>query len=41
MTLCERTLNGNIRFSIEKNAERFGISEQLTGIFINTIKEVL
>jgi len=35
----ERLKNGNIRKSIEINAERYGISEQLTKIFENTVRE--
>jgi hypothetical protein len=35
----ERNKNGNIRKSIEINAQRYGISEQLTKIFENTVKE--
>lgn len=34
----ERVKNGNIRKSIEHNATRYGISEQLTQIFENTVK---
>lgn len=34
----ERTQNGNLLLSIEKNAERFNISDQLKQIFINTAK---
>lgn len=37
---AERTKNGNIRKSIEVNAERFGMSEQLKRIFENTVKEM-
>jgi hypothetical protein len=33
----ERVLNGNIRTSIDKNKERYGISDQLTQILHNTI----
>lgn len=36
----ERNKNGNIRKSLEINAERYGIDEQLTRIFSNTIKEI-
>jgi hypothetical protein len=35
----KRNKNGNIRKSIEINAERFGMSEQLTKIFENTVRE--
>ena len=35
----ERVKNGNIRKSIEHNAKRYGISEQLTGILENTVRE--
>lgn len=34
----ERTQNGNLLKSIEHNAERFNISDQLKQIFINTAK---
>lgn len=37
---AERTKNGNIRKSVETNAERFGMSEQLKRIFENTVKEM-
>lgn len=33
----ERVKNGNIHKSIEKNKERFGISDQLAGILRNTV----
>lgn len=33
---CRRHANGNIRKSIEKNEERFGINPQLVKIFENT-----
>lgn len=33
----ERNKNGNIRTSIDKNKERYGISDQLTQILHNTI----
>lgn len=36
----KRQYNGNIRLSIEKNRERFNISDQLIRIFENTIKEL-
>lgn len=36
----ERTKNGNIRKSIEHNAVRFEMSDQLTQILKNTIKEL-
>lgn len=36
----ERHHDGNILKSIEKNADRFGISPQLTKIFENTAKEM-
>ena len=35
----ERNKNGNIRRSLELNAEKYKFSEQLTRIFDNTIKE--
>ena len=35
----ERMKDGDIRVSIEKNAERFGISDQLKQIFLNTVEE--
>ena len=35
----KRVKNGNIRMSIDKNKERFGISDQLTKILHNTIRE--
>ena len=34
-----RNKNGNIRSSIDKNADRFKISPQLTQIFHNTVRE--
>jgi hypothetical protein len=34
----ERTSNGNISTSVDKNAERFNLSPQLVNIFKNTIK---
>ncbi len=33
----ERNKNGNIRKSVEKNKVRYGISDQLAQIFVNTI----
>ena len=36
----KRQYNGNVRLSIEKNRERFNISDQLIRIFENTIKEL-
>ena len=36
----ERLKNGNIRTSIEKNTERFGISPQLASIMQNTVREM-
>ncbi len=36
----ERTLNGNIRKSLEVNAKRFEMSEQLVKILENTVKEM-
>lgn len=33
----ERNLKGNIHKSIEKNVDRFGLSEQLTSILKNTV----
>lgn len=36
----ERNMNGNIRTSIEKNTERFGISPQLAQIMQNTVREM-
>ena len=36
----ERTLNGNIRKSLEVNSKRFGMSDQLLKIFENTVKEL-
>jgi len=36
----ERNKNGNIRTSIEKNVERFGLSEQLAQIMQNTVREM-
>lgn len=36
----KRQYNGNIRLSIEKNRERFNMSDQLIRIFENTIKEL-
>lgn len=36
----KRHYNGNIRLSIEKNRERFNISDQLIRIFENTVKEL-
>lgn len=38
---AERNKNGNLRISIDKNAERFKISPQLKQILINTIKELM
>lgn len=35
----QRNKNGNIRKSIEINAERFGMSDQLKRIFDNTVRE--
>jgi hypothetical protein len=35
----KRQADGNIRKSIEKNRERFGMSDQLIRIFENTAKE--
>ncbi len=36
----ERNKNGNIRTSIEKNTDRFGMSEQLAQIMQNTVREM-
>ena len=36
----KRQHDGNIRFSIEKNREKYNISDQLIRIFENTIKEL-
>lgn len=36
----ERNKNGNIRKSIEINAERYGMDSQLVQIFKNTVKEM-
>lgn len=36
----ERNKNGNIRSSIEKNTERFGLSPQLASIMQNTVREM-
>lgn len=36
----ERNKNGNIRKSIELNAERFELSPQLKAIFENTVREI-
>lgn len=36
----ERVKDGNIRMSITKNADRYKISEQLTQIFENTVREL-
>lgn len=38
LAATERNKNGNIRKSIEINAKRYEISEQLAGILTNTIK---
>ena len=35
-----RNKNGNIRKSVEHNAGRFGMSDQLKGIFENTVREL-
>jgi hypothetical protein len=35
-----RNKNGNIRKSVEHNAKRFGMSEQITKIFENTVREI-
>ncbi|MBQ7802736.1 hypothetical protein IJ380_02660 [Candidatus Saccharibacteria bacterium] len=35
---AKRNKNGNLLISIEKNAQRFGISPQLTQILVNTAK---
>lgn len=37
----DRNKNGNLRISIDKNAERFNISPQLKQILINTLKELM
>lgn len=37
---AERTKNGDLRKSIAHNAERYGMSEQLTRIFNNTVSEL-
>jgi hypothetical protein len=39
MASSSRNLDGNIRKSIEANKTRFGMSDQLTQIFENTIRE--
>lgn len=36
----QRNKSGNIRRSVEANAKRFGMSEQLTRIFENTVREM-
>ena len=36
----ERNKNGNIRKSIEHNAKKYGMSDQLAGIFHNTVREM-
>jgi G3E family GTPase len=36
----ERNKNGNIRKSIDINAERYNIGEQLRGVLENTVKEI-
>lgn len=36
----QRNKNGNIRKSVEHNAERFGMSDQLKQIFENTVREI-
>jgi hypothetical protein len=37
----QRNKDGNIFASIEKNQERFGYSDELKQIFVNTVKEFL
>lgn len=36
----ERNKNGNIRTSIDKNTERYGLSDQLAAIMHNTVREM-